>query len=142
MKIFLDTNVFYNDRFMRNANFKYLFHFLNNEEHELILSKLVIRETEKIRERQVIDCLSEIKRSIKAAQKLNASKLQFDVDNLGITEYDLIDLLNQKVESLHIFDYENIKQSEVVKRALVNKKPFVEGEKGYRDTLIWLSFLK
>ena len=34
MKVFLDTNVFYNDWYMRNANFKYLFHYLNNEGHD------------------------------------------------------------------------------------------------------------
>ena len=46
MKVFLDTNVFHNDWFMNNANFKSLFHFLNNEVHELILSKLVVQEVE------------------------------------------------------------------------------------------------
>jgi hypothetical protein len=30
----------------------------------------------------------------------------------------------------------------VVDRALACKRPFLEGEKGYRDTLIWLSLLE
>jgi predicted nucleic acid-binding protein len=142
MKIFLDTNVFYNDWFMNNANFKYLFHFLNNEEHELILSKLVIQETENIRSRKLKESLSEVKRGVRAAQKLSSSKLEFEVHELGVSDYELTDLIKRKVDSFHVFDYGNIEHSEVVERALVNKKPFIEGEKGYRDTLIWLSFLQ
>ena len=141
MKIFLDTNVFYNDYFMKNANFKYLFHFLNNEDHELILSELVIEEVENIRNREVRSSLAEIKKNIKIIQKLNLSKIEYEANTLGIQEYKLLPLIDEKVESHQVFDYENIPHREVVNRALINKKPFIEGEKGYRDTLIWLSFL-
>lgn len=141
MKVFLDTNVFYNDWYMKNANFKYLFHYLNNEGHELILSKLVIQETENIRRRDIDSCLSEIKKNIKKAQKLNSSKVNFDENNLGIEEYKLLPLLKSKVDCINVFDYENIPHHEVVDRALTNKKPFLEGDKGYRDTLIWISLL-
>lgn len=141
MKVFLDTNVFYNDWFLSSANFKYLFHFLNNEGHELILSKLVVQEVENIRNREVNNYLSEIKKSVKKLQKLNSSKIDYNEDSLGITEYKLIPLIEDKLEAYTIFDYQDIKHEEVVERALLSKKPFLEGEKGYRDTLIWLSFL-
>jgi len=141
MKIFLDTNVFYNNWFMKNANFKYLFHFLNNEEHELIISELVIQEVENIRNRDVRSSLAEIKKNINKLKKLNLSKVEYESDTLGLQEYKLLPLLDGKVESIHVFNYENIAHKEVVNRALINKKPFAEGEKGYRDTLIWLSFL-
>lgn len=141
MKVFIDTNVFYNDWFMKNANFKYLFHYLNNEFHELIVSKLVIEETENIRNRQLNATLSEIKKNIKKAQKLNSKKLSFEPENLRIDKYELLSLLKERVEYFKELDYEGIPHSEVVNRALLNKKPFLEGEKGYRDTLIWLSFL-
>ena len=141
MKVFLDTNVFYNDWFMKNANFKYLFHFLNNEGHELIVSKLVIEETENIRKREVRESLSEIKKHLKKVQKLNPEKLSFDLTTIGIKDYELLHLLKGRVENIKEIGYENITHSEVVKRAFLNKKPFMNGEKGYRDTLIWLSCL-
>lgn len=141
MKVFLDTNVFYNDWFMKNANFKYLFHFLNNEGHDLILSQLVIEETENIRNRQLAESLAEIKRNIKKVQKLNPTQLSFDQEGIGIENYELSPLLHERIEYIKELNYDEILQSEVVKRALQNKKPFLEGEKGYRDTLIWLSFL-
>lgn len=141
MKIFIDTNVFYNDWFMRNANFKYLFHFLNNEGHALILSNLVLQETENIRKRELSDALSEIKNNIKKVQKLNSSRISYEESSLGVEGYNLLPLIESRVEIVELIDYEGISHAEVVNRALNSKKPFMEGEKGYRDTLIWLSFL-
>ncbi len=137
----MDTNVFYNDWFMRNANFKYLFHFLNNEGHALILSNLVLQESENIRKRELSDALSGIRNNIKKIQKLNPSKISYDEDSLGVEEYNLLSLIESRAQIVELIDYEGISHSEVVNRALHSKKPFMEGEKGYRDTLIWLSFL-
>lgn len=142
MKIFLDTNIFYNDWFMKNANFKYLFNYINNEGHSLILSKLVIQESDNIRNRELEETLSEIKKNIKKAQKLNDSILKFDSTNLGIEDYDLKSLIKLKTDYIEEVNYNSISHDEVVQRALIKKKPFIEGEKGYRDTLIWLSLLK
>lgn len=141
MKIFVDTNIFYNDWFMRNANFKYLFHFLNNEGHSLVVSDLVIQESENIRNRELSEALHEIKSGIKKAQKLNSSKLDYNEDDLGVKSYDLLSMIKSRAENVEEIGYENISHSEVVSRALKNKKPFLDGEKGYRDTLIWLSFV-
>lgn len=141
MKIFLDTNVFYNDWFMRNANFKYLFHFLNNEWHSLIISDLVIQESENIRNRELLAALSEINTNLKKVQKLNASELCYKEKELGIEGYDLLSLIKSRTENVEEISYEDIPHFEVVSRAFHNKKPFMEGEKGYRDTLIWLSFI-
>jgi hypothetical protein len=56
-------------------------------------------------------------------------------------QYSIESLLKNSVEWLQIIDYNDVPQDEVVKRALNNIKPFQEEEKGYRDTLIWLSLL-
>jgi len=141
MKVFLDTNIFYNNWFLTNANLQYLFHFLNNEGCELLLSKLVIEETENIRNRELSLSLAEIQKNVRKAQKLNLQKLNYDPKELGIDNYDFRSLLKEKVELIQELDYDCLSHSEIVKRALNDKKPFIRGEKGYRDTLIWLSFL-
>jgi len=141
MKIFIDTNVFYNDWFMRNANFKYLFHYISNDGHSLIISKLVIQEAENIRQRELSEALHDIKCSINKMQKLNANILSYDAEGLGVNDYDLTLLIQSRADNLEIIGYDDIPHSEVVIRALNNKKPFMEGEKGYRDTLIWLSLI-
>lgn len=142
MRIFLDTNIFYNNWFVNKANFQYLFHFINNEGHDLLLSNIVLEETNNIRNRQVSSNIEEIQSIINKLKKLNASKIIFDKDSLGISDYNLIDELNEKINDIIPIEYETISHSAIVSRLFKNLKPFSSQEKGYRDTLIWLSFIK
>lgn len=141
MKVFLDTNVFYKNWYATNANLKLLFYFLNNLDHELLLSELVIQETNNIRERETQEVKSELNRLIKKGSQLNPNTLEFTIDSLGFQTYNLTEILNEKVSRITKIEYDSISQSKVVARALQSKKPFTNHEKGYRDTLIWLSFL-
>lgn len=141
MKVFLDTNVFYKNWFVRNANFSLLFYFLNNEKFDLLLSTLVVQETNNIRERELKEIKSDLERLVKKGNKLNHDAVKFSVEELGIKEYDLNEVLKNKVDWIENIDYDNISHNEVVRRALKSTKPFSGQEKGYRDTLIWLSFL-
>lgn len=142
MKIFLDTNIFYNDWFIKNANFKYLFHFINNEDYELIISELVIQEVENKRNQEFNNNINDLEKSIKNINKLNLINIEHMTDEISSESYNLLSLLKEKCDNINLVNYENISQKEVVLRALMDKKPFQKGEKGYRDTLIWLSFLE
>lgn len=141
MKVFLDSNAFYKNWFVSNANFKLLFYFLNNEKHELLLSDLVAQETNNIRERELNEIKSEINRLVKKGEQLNSGNLRFTIDDLGFQPYDLVKVLNEKVDWIDSIEYDCIPQSRVVERAIKLVKPFTNQEKGYRDTLIWLSLL-
>jgi hypothetical protein len=142
MKVFLDTNIFYNNWFAKNANFKVLFHFLNNEYNELLLSTLVVEETNNIRSRELTTQLNEMHSVISKIKKLNLNPMSFEIEKLGIEQYDLKEILNKEVDNIILIDYNDIPHTKVVGRALKKIKPFSEQEKGYRDTLIWLSFLQ
>jgi len=141
MKVFLDTNVFCKNWFADNANFKLLFYFLNNEKCGFLLSDLVVQETNNIRERELKEIQSELERLVKKGNKLNSKNLKFSIDNLGLDSYDLNKILKYKVDWLENISYDGIPQNRVVERAIKLVKPFTGQEKGYRDTLIWLSFL-
>lgn len=141
MKIFLDTNIFHNDWFMKNANFKYLFHFISNENHEFLVSKLVIQEVENNRKKELNTVLNDLKKNIKHFNKLNSSSIDTDIEALAV-EYNLLALIENRLENVILLDYSGIAHDTVVHRALNNKKPFMKEEKGYRDTLIWLSFIE
>ena len=141
MKVFLDTNAFYNNWFVDNANFKLLFHYLNNEQHDLLLSNLVVQEVNNIREREIFEATSEIDRLINRVNKLNEKNIYFSVENVGISQYDVKSMLNNKVNNIENIPYDDVPHKQVVDRALRLVKPFTGEEKGYRDTLIWLSFL-
>lgn len=141
MKVFLDTNVFYKNWFASSVNFKLLFYFLNNEKYELLLYDLVVQETNNIRERELNEVKSELSRLVNKGNKLNIKDLNFKLEDLGVEPYDVKAVLSDKVDWVDDIDYNNIAQSIVVERALKLIKPFTNQEKGYRDTLIWLSFL-
>lgn len=141
MKIFLDSNVFFGDYFARNANLRYLFHFINNGNHDLLLSRLVLQEVENIRNREIVLEHRNAKKTIAALDRLNGSPFMLLPEASGFCNYDLSTILEGKVESLIVIEYEHISHSVVVTRALNSKRPFLENEKGYRDTLIWLSLL-
>lgn len=142
MKVFLDTNVFYKNWYAENPNFKLLFYFLNNRKFDLLLSDLVVQETNNIRNREVNEVQTEITRLVNKGSKLNKNPLSFKEEQLGFNEYKLSDVLKSKVDWIENISYENISQKVVVERAIQSIKPFTNQEKGYRDTLIWLSFLE
>lgn len=142
MKIFLDTNIFHNHWFMKNANFKYLFHFLNNEGYELIISSLVIEEVENNQNKEFINQKRDFIKIVKNLNNVSENKIEYDINCIKNNNYNFHYLLDENIENITIIDYETISHKEVIERALQNKKPFKQGEKGYRDTLIWLSFLK
>lgn len=143
MIIYLDTNIFYKNWYFDNPHFKYLFHFINNEGHTLLISKLVIQEIENIRNREIKSTLEDISKSMEFLNKRLLHNVKFDDTAIINQEYDFEKLLKRFIEYSNIttLDYSYVKQEEVVEKALYLKKPFQEEEKGYRDTMIWLSLL-
>ncbi|WGT34681.1 PIN domain-containing protein [Pseudomonas atacamensis] len=141
MKIYVDTNIFYNDWFMRQSNFRYFFHYIANENEELLISKVVCEEVENIRRREALEAIQKIKNELKSLTKLLPQPLAPDLSTAENFEFDFIEHLEDRCDNLELLEYEEVSHREVVARALTNKKPFSDGEKGYRDTLIWLSLV-
>lgn len=143
MYIFLDSNILYDNWQLRNVNFTVLFNYVANENATLLLSDLVIQETENNRRKKFEASLTTIKKELKAMGHYNEDEPDYDLDRLQQV-YDLKQILATKLGDAQIeyFGYDEITQSTTVARALKPLRPFREEEKGYRDTLIWLSFLK
>lgn len=141
MDVFLDSNAFYKNWFLDSANFKLLVFFLNNESKDFLLSRLVVQEVNNIHEREVGEIKSELARLIKKAASLSIGGVGITSDGVNFESYDLAEIISSRVDSVKSIDYEGVSQSEVVQRALGTVKPFSAEEKGYRDTLIWISFL-
>jgi hypothetical protein len=141
MHVFLDTNFFYSDWQLKSSSTRLLFHYLNNEAYPLLLSTLVAEEAKNLHRRKA-------KEAHLACQK-NANTLGMLFPDLkvivppldALPEYDLQPMLARKVQYLNVVNYEHIPHSTMVKRAIAVRRPFKENEKGYRDTLIWLSLL-
>ena len=141
MLFFLDTNIFYDDWFMQAAPYRYLFHFMNNNGHSLLLSRVVLQEAAQLQSRALADELAKAQKAIAKAARLNGIAVTKEDLTFTPTQYDLLATLAARVESVTVVDYESVSHSEMVERAIKRIRPFRENEKGYRDTLIWLSLL-
>jgi hypothetical protein len=139
--IFLDTNIFFNNWYLTSAEFRFLFNYIENTNSVLLLSELVCEEVENIRNRELESIVHNLKQELKKTKKLNSTLLEYDFDKLFDETYNFKEIVQNKVSSIQFIQYQNIGQNEVVRRALKKVRPFQEEEKGYRDTLIWLSFL-
>ena len=141
MKIYLDTNIFYKNWFLESPHFMYLFNFINNESHDLVISKLVIEEIENIRKREINSTIEKIEKEFDFLNKRLKNNISLSIQDMVNEPYSMEEVLKKSVYWLDLVDYNSVPQDEVVKRALHNIRPFQEEEKGYRDTLIWLSLL-
>lgn len=142
MHVFLDTNIFFNNWFLTDVRFKLLSHYLNNENYSLLLSDLVVEEVNNKREQEVLAAVNELKKNLKQLNFLNSMKEEIPESVRELKPYNIRDILGLYIYDITDISYESIDQATVVNRALKSTKPFTSGEKGYRDTLIWLSFLK
>lgn len=141
MKIYLDTNVFFDQWHLENPNFRYLFHFINNEWHELLVSELVVKEVQNKRDTELQSEIRRIEKGHNRAIQLNGKPFFSEILKFQCEDYDLKDKINNKALNVSYLDYSSIPHEEVVTRAMHQVRPFTAKEKGYRDTLIWLSLL-
>jgi len=139
--IFLETNIFYNNWFLKNANFNLLFNFIENTDSTLLMSELVCEEVENIYHRECQSIIDILKQEKKKLDKMVLNPIDLDFETLTPRKYNFKALLEEKCSNIEYIPYNTIEQSVVVKRALKKIRPFQNEEKGYRDTLIWLSFL-
>lgn len=141
MIIFLDTNILFNNWHVQNANFKYLFNFLENTNSTLYISEIVCNEVDNKFQSELRDLKKAFSDNIKKANNLLNEKPLFNIEELDV-KYSIREVLTENTFSVIFFDYENITNKELVDRAIKKIKPFQNEDKGYRDSLIWLSFLE
>lgn len=142
MNVFIDSNQFIADFRLESAPLRYLFHYLNNSDHKLLVSKLVIEEVENKHRAQVQEALAD---AVRLGEKMTRLGFSTEPEAEALIEprLDLAAELQARVNDLDIIDYAEVPHDEVVRRALSRRKPFdLEGKDGYRDSLIWLSLLR
>ncbi len=140
MDIFLDTNILYNNWFFTNANFQYLLHFINNDGHTLLICDVVKKEIENKHREELEKSISNLKNTIDELRKLTGHIEKIDESKLNIN-YSLLDILDRHDVYYKSLSCDIVPQSIVVERAIKSIRPFQDNEKGYRDTLIWLTLI-
>lgn len=139
MNVFLDSNIFYGDWWLQSAPLRSLIYFLNNENHTLFISRLVLQEVENIHRRETEAARADLQKASKALTKLTGRAAE--IGQVQDLQYDLLELLRQRVDNVTVIEFAGVEQQRVVDRALSVRRPFQTNEKGFRDTLIWMSLL-
>lgn len=140
MIIFLDTNIFFNNWHLKNANFKLLFNYVANTDSTILISEIVCDEINNKYRQAIQESHHSLTSALGKYQRLFIEDLKIEIPK-GEDKYNFRNVILSKTEHLIIYGYENISNSTIVTRAIKKVKPFQEEDKGFRDTLIWLSFL-
>lgn len=141
MIIFIDTNLIFNNWHLQNANFQYLFNFLENTGSLLAVSDIVCEEIDNKFNTEIELLKKSFQNNLKKSKSLINEELELDLNKLELN-YSFKKVLKEKTDRLQFYSYSTIPNSILVNRAIKRIKPFKDDDKGYRDTLIWLSFLE
>lgn len=141
MIIFIDTNLIFGHWHLKNANFQYLLNYLENTRSILAVSEIVCNEVDNKFFNEMETLKINLKNNFKKSETLINKEFNLDQSFFEI-DYSFKKLISEKTDNAEFFDYKNVENSEIVRRAIKKIKPFKEEDKGFRDTLIWLSFLE
>lgn len=141
MLIFIDTNILYNDFYMKNVQFE-----LIRKVGTIVLGEIIIDEAcKKYRERLIesYNALKNDERSINGLihNPLNISSIDIESE---IQEYrNFLEMYAFDRGMGETIEYPTVSHKDVVARAIIGKKPFKpDGKDGYRDYMVWLSCLE
>jgi hypothetical protein len=140
MIIFLDTNIFFNNWHLKNANFKYLFNYASNTGSTILISEVVLAEIMNKVDQETRSLRDVLNKNIEKYQKIINQDLGLKIE-VPKAEYDFKKIIKEKTDTVVFYEIGNISNSDLVTRAIKKIKPFQDHDKGFRDTLIWLSFL-
>jgi hypothetical protein len=141
MIIFIDTNIFFNYWHLQNANFIYLFNFLENTGSKLFISEVVCEEVDNKFKTEIESLKKNFSDGIKKSNSVLLQAPELDLKLLD-TEYSFRKTLSSKTNNVTFLSYDEISLQTLVNRAIKKVKPFQYEDKGFRDTLIWLSLLE
>lgn len=137
---FLDTNIFFNNWYLRSPNFSVLANYLGNSGATLLLSEVVRQEVEakfnSEREKLLKNLAGELRRVADFQhQPMSVEPPALDGD------FNFLKVVERRFENVEVIAVDVVSPRDLVPRAIKATRPFREGEKGFRDTLIWMSLL-
>ena len=143
--IVLDTSVLVPDFRLRGQVFRAVLRTAQDLRDHICLPKIVVDELiNKFREQLQSSCDS-LRRYEGKIRDLTGTHI--DEGRIGVSEQVVIysdwlqsELSKNQIESIH---YPSVSHESLVKRALARRKPFCpEGQRGYRDAILWETILK
>lgn len=140
MIIFIDTNIFFNHWYLENANFKYLFNYLENSSSILAIPEIICEEVDGKFKSEFSKIKNQYKDNVMQLNAFTPEKIVPNFESLNI-DYSFKNELEKSTDSIVFIKYNDIPNDDLVNRAIKRIRPFKDDDKGFRDTLIWLSFI-
>jgi len=117
-----------------------LLNLCNNGRHTFLLPEITAREINN----KYFQSRDKALNSYESALK-DFAKLKIDVpsasEQVKAVNYEIIDILRALTGQLVLVSYDAVSHGHLIEKALKPKLPFRDGEKGYRDSLFWISIL-
>ena len=141
MLVFLDSSVLCTDYYMRGTYFELL-----KRASTIILSEVVIDEVKNKHYEMLVEQLQQINKDVSELNRLLFTPFKIETDDILLREQtayvDFIEMFLIESGMTIAEPYPDIEHRKIVQRALPRKKPFKgDGRNGYRDYLVWKSFL-
>lgn len=139
--VVVDTSALYGDFYLKGLQALNLIDNIKKLGGELIIPEIVVDEAERKFTQLLRDSTRELKKSVKVYRQLTG----LDIHIPEVSESPKERTLRQRLLEVsdHIAPYPQFSHQQVVKRLLAGYRPFsINGDKGYRDFLIWLSVLQ
>lgn len=144
MNIAIDANIIRSDFLFRSTEYHGLFDYLNKTKSQIVLPKVVLLEIEELHRQELEKRVSEINRNVKnlnlalPSAKAKIPAITIDINNENEAYIDFVKSF-LKIQDSDILPIDNSLLPEVLDRATKKVKPFSEKDRGFRDTLIWLT---
>ncbi|MCK0134916.1 PIN domain-containing protein [Arenibacter sp. S6351L] len=141
MLIFIDSNIFYNNWYLESANFKSFLNYVERTNTKILISEIVCREVDNSFLTEMASLQQTFKIALNRSKSLMNKSLNLDLKELD-TSYSLRQIILKNTKKVVYLPFDNIENSILVDRAIKRIKPFQDKDKGFRDSLIWLSLLE
>ncbi|TCV27409.1 PIN domain-containing protein [Vibrio crassostreae] len=141
MRIFIDTNIFFNNWMLRGAHFQLLSNYVLNTECTLLLSDVVIKETENKFRGELEKIKKDLHNLASKVGQFTESNFTIDMSQLPSEPYDFRAIVRSYFPNYETVTCENVNNEKLVQKAILAKRPFRDNEKGYRDAVIWHSLI-
>ena len=141
MRIILDTNIFCQDYWLCKNNFRIFFSGLQRIPAVLLIPKVVIDEFLNKFQNEYSKKHDSLLASLRECNEISNSNTSFNVSSVEEIIKNHSDSFQRTIArtKAKILEYPKTSHEEIVKFAILRKKPFAENGSGYRDALIWES---
>lgn len=140
MWIVLDTNIYFGHWFADSPNFSMLLNLCNNGRHTLLLPEITAREINNKYFQSRDKTLNGYESALKDFAKLKI-EVPSSSEQVKAVDYDIVHILRALTGQLRLVSFDEVSHAHLIDKALKPKLPFRDGEKGYRDSLFWISIL-